>query len=320
MGSSSLNAIEVAEILNITKNTVYEMIKRGELPAYKIGRKIRVDKVDIENYINNQKSISNKVNIIDHLYSQVNTHTESSLYNNKKIKSNEIIISGQDIVLDILCRMIENKTNNVRTYRTNMGSYNGLYEMYNNRVSLASCHLWDNETDTYNTSFVKKLIPGISCILINIAYRTQGFYVKKGNPKNIKSWEDLTREDISMINREKGSGVRVLIDGKLKKLNISSSIIGYENEETSHLSVASCVARGDADVGIGNEKVCKQVDNIDFIPLQKERYDLVIKKSDLNNPVYKSIIDIISSNEFKSELDGLGGYDLRDTGKIIGQT
>ena len=84
--------------------------------------------------------------------------------------------------------------------------------------------------------------------------------------------------------------------------------------------MASCVARGDADVGIGNEKVSKQVDNIDFIPLQKERYDLVIKSSDLNNPVYKSILDILSSKEFKNELEGLGGYDLKDTGKIVGQT
>ena len=319
MSSSSLNAVEVAEILNITKNTVYEMIKRGELPAYKVGRKIRIDKSDIENYINSQKNTSTKVSIIDNLEPTKNIILNSS-QNNKKIQDGEIIISGQDIILDILCRMIENKTSNVRTYRSNMGSYNGLYEMYNDRVSLASCHLWDSETDTYNTNFVKKLLPGVSCILINIAYRTQGFYVKKGNPKNIKDWHDLSRTDITMINREKGSGVRILTDGKLQSLNISTNISGYENEETSHLSVASCVARGDADVGIGNEKVSKQVDNIDFIPLQKERYDLVIKKSDLNNPIYKSIIDIISSKEFKKELEGLGGYDLKDTGRIISQT
>lgn len=236
------------------------------------------------------------------------------------IKNGEIIISGQDIILDILCRMIEVKTKNVRTYRSHIGSYNGLYDMYNNKVSISSCHLWDSETDTYNTSFVKKLLPGVSCILINIAYRTQGFYVKNGNPKNIKDWNDLSRSDITMINREKGSGVRVLLDGKLHSFNMSNNINGYENEETSHLSVASCVARGGADIGVGNEKVSKQVDNIEFIPLQKERYDLVIKRSDLDNPVYKSIVDILSSKEFKDELEGLGGYDLKDTGKIVGQT
>lgn len=233
---------------------------------------------------------------------------------------NEIIISGQDIVLDILCRMIDNNIDNIRTYRSNIGSYNGLYEMYNDKVSISSCHLWDSETDTYNTNFVKKLLPGIPCILINIAYRTQGFYIQKGNPKNIKSWNDLNRNDITMVNREKGSGVRVLLDGKLSSFNLSCNINGYDNEETSHLSVASCVARGDADVGIGNEKVSKQVDNIDFIPLQKERYDLVIRKSDLNNQTYQHIVNILSSEEFKNEIKGLGGYDLKDIGKIMYQT
>ncbi|KHS57201.1 MULTISPECIES: substrate-binding domain-containing protein [Terrisporobacter] len=310
--NSSLNAMEVAQMLNITKNTVYEMIKRGELPSYKVGRKIRIDKTDVENYINNQKNTFTNKPILS-LEPTINIKSSS-------VKSGEIIISGQDIILDILCRMIESRTKNIRTYRSNIGSYNGLYDMYNNNVSISSCHLWDSETDTYNTNFVKKLLPGVSCTLINIAYRMQGFYVKSGNPKNIKTWNDLNRSDITMINREKGSGVRVLLDGKLNSLNLSNNIKGYENEETSHLSVASCVARGDADVGIGNEKVSKQVDNIDFIPLQKERYDLVIKSYDLNNPIYKSIVDILSSKEFKSELEGLGGYDLKDTGKIVGQT
>lgn len=310
--NSSLNAMEVAQMLNITKNTVYEMIKRGELPSYKVGRKIRIDKSDVENYINSQKNTSTS-NSMPSFEPNINTKASS-------IKNGEIIISGQDIILDILCRIIESKTKNIRTYRSNIGSYNGLYDMYNNKVSISSCHLWDSETDTYNTNFVKKLLPGVPCILINIAYRIQGFYVKKGNPKNIKDWNDLSRTDITMINREKGSGVRVLLDGKLHSFNISNDINGYENEETSHLSIASCVARGDADMGIGNEKVSKQVDNIEFIPLQKERYDLVIKKSDLNNPIYKSIIDILSSKEFKDKLEGLGGYDLKDTGKTVGQT
>lgn len=310
--NSSLNAMEVAQMLNITKNTVYEMIKRGELPSYKIGRKIRIDKSDVENYINSQKNTFTSISMPS-FEPTINIKPSS-------IKNGEIIISGQDIILDILCRMIEVKTKNIRTYRSHIGSYNGLYDMYNNKVSISSCHLWDSETDTYNTNFVKKLLPGVSCILINIAYRTQGFYVKKGNPKNIKDWNDLSRSDITMINREKGSGVRVLLDGKLHSFNMSNDINGYENEETSHLSIASCVARGGADVGVGNEKVSKQVDNIEFIPLQKERYDLVIKKSDLDNPVYKSIVDILSSKGFRDELEGLGGYDLKDTGKIVGQT
>lgn len=304
---SSLTPVEVAELLKITKNTVYELIKRGELPSYKVGKKIRVDIKDVEEYINSQKTGKVK-----------DTH-----FNNKNIdisNNSKIIISGQDVILDILARYVEKKLDGVNTFRSYIGSYNALYELYNGRVSIASSHLWDFETDEYNGPFVKKLLPGIPYVLINLAYRMQGFYVAKGNPKEIKTWEDLTRPNITLVNREKGAGTRVLLDGKLRLLNFNGNHIkGYDNEELSHLGVASTVSRGIADVGLGNEKAALQVNNIDFIPLHKERYDLVIKKEDLQNPVYKTIINIINSAEFKAELQGLGGYDLTDTGKIIAE-
>ncbi|AVD35874.1 helix-turn-helix transcriptional regulator [Clostridioides difficile] len=302
---SSLTPVEVAELLKITKNTVYELIKRGELPSYKVGKKIRVDIKDVEEYINIQKTGKVK-----------DTH-----FNNKNIDINnnfKIIISGQDVILDILARSVEKKLDGISTFRSYIGSYNALYELYNGRVSIASSHLWDFETDEYNSTFVKKLLPGIPCVLINLAYRMQGFYVAKGNPKEIKTWDDLTKSNITIVNREKGSGTRVLLDGKLRLLNFNGKHIkGYDNEELSHLGVASTVSRGIADVGLGNEKAALQVNNIDFIPLHKERYDLVIKKEDLQNPVYQTIINIINSPEFKAELQGIGGYDLTDTGKTI---
>lgn len=302
---SSLTPIEVAELLKITKNTVYELIKRGDLPAYKIGKKIRVDLKDVEDYINNQKD--NKP-----------SNESFRSYNNSK---QEIIISGQDVLLDILARYIEKNIEGVQTFRSHIGSYNGLYELYNNRVSISSSHIWDGESDDYNTPFVKKLLPGVPCILVNLAYRKQGFYVQKGNPKNINTWDDLVRSDITLVNREKGSGTRILLDEKLKLMKISpSNISGYEYEESSHLSVASAVSRGKADVGLGNEKASLQVNNIDFVPLQKERYDLVLKKDDLSKSIYQAIIDILTSYEFKSELEGIGGYDLNDTGKIIAES
>ena len=107
----------------------------------------------------------------------------------------------------------------------------------------------------------------------------------------------------------------------MKKLGINvNNIKGYDNEETSHLSIASAVARGDADVGIGTEKVALQVGAVDFIPMQKERYDLIIKKETLEDEKYERIIEIIKSNQFKKEVEGLGGYDTKDTGKIMAIT
>lgn len=323
---SSLTPLEVAELLKITKNTVYELIKRGELPSYKIGKKIRIDMHDVEDYINNQKSNS-RPSINHNINTKLlNNNVENTIHTSNIIslsnKSNsKIIISGQDILLDILARYIEEILPDYTVLRSYKGSYNGLYDLYNNKVSIASCHLWDGDKDEYNTDYVKRLVPGTPCVLINLAYRLQGFYVEKGNPLNIKSFKDLTNKNIKFINREKGSGVRVLLDEKLRLLNIDpNSINGYYNEENSHLAVASTVGRGDANIGLGNKKASMQVETIDFIPLQTERYDLIIKKSDLNNPIYKSIISILSSEKFKNELQGIGGYDLKDLGKIISTT
>ena len=111
----------------------------------------------------------------------------------------------------------------------------------------------------------------------------------------------------------------ILLEAVGKKI-CQAGFASYYNEETSHLAVASTVGRGDANVGIGNKKASMQVETIDFIPIQTERYDLIIKKSDLNNPIYQNIISILSSDKFKNELQGIGGYDLKDLGKIIATT
>ncbi|MBZ9692681.1 substrate-binding domain-containing protein [Clostridium sp. M14] len=311
----SLTALEVSELLKINKNTVYELVKRGELPGYKIGKKLRIDEKDVFEYINNQKSSSrNSKNITkSYLKNDVNINSEFKI-------ENDIIISGQDIILEVLARHIEEKTDNIRVLRSNVGSYTSLCDLYNDKISISSSHLWDGDTNEYNTAYVRRLIPGIPCIIINLAYRRQGFYVAKGNPHNITTWDDLIKSDISIVNREKGSGTRVLLDEKLRLYNVEGeSIKGYNFEQSSHLAVASSIAVGDGDLGIGIEKVAHQVSEIDFVPIQEERYDLIIKKASLKYPLYKLIIEIIQSKKFKKEIKGLGEYDLRDTGKILAE-
>ena len=305
----ALNAMEVAELLNITKNTVYELVKRGEIPAYKVGKKLRIDKSDVKEYIDNQK---HKKLVSKSKVKKINeAETDDT--------DDSIVLTGQDIILDILANLIQ--TEGYRVLRSNMGSYRGLHSLYMDEVTLCTSHMWDGDSDTYNEPYVKTIVPGTSCVIINLAYRIQGFYVKKGNPKKITKWEDIAKDGIRLINREKGAGTRVLLDEKIKKLGISVKMIaGYDNEETSHLSIASAVARGDADVGIGTEKVALQVGAVDFIPMQKERYDLVIKKEKLADEKYARILEIVKSSQFKKEIDGLGGYDTKDTGKIMAIT
>ena len=315
----SLTALEVAELLKITKNTVYELVKRGELPGYKVGKKLRIDKTDVESYINNQKVTKSNNKF---MAPKDESNKEENLNNIKKLESqNDIIISGQDVILDILAENIREKTSDVRVLRSNVGSYESLYDLYNDKISISSAHLWDGDTNEYNTAFVRKMLPGIACLIINLAYRNVGFYVAKGNPYKINTWKDLTKHNISMINREKGSGIRILLDEKLRLNNIDrEKINGYNIEKQSHSAVGRSIARCEGDVGLGNEKVASQLSEIDFIPLQEERYDLVIKVSDLKYPIYKMIVDTIQSEEFKKEIEALGGYNLKDIGKILAKT
>lgn len=316
----SLTAVEVAEILKITKNTVYELVKRGELPGYKVGKKLRIDKEDVENYINSQKV--SHVSTSQFSAIKADQFNEDDLNGTKKIDNQkDIIISGQDVILDILAENIREKVSDIRVLRSNVGSYASLYDLYYDRISVSSAHLWDGDTNEYNTAFVRKMLPGISCFIVNLAYRNVGFYVAKGNPYKINTWKDLLKQNISMVNREKGSGIRILLDEKLRLNNIDrEKINGYNVERQSHFAVASSIARGEGNVGIGNEKTAKQFSEIDFIKLKEERYDLIIKESDLKYPIFKLILSTVQSEEFKRDIESLGGYDLKDIGKILAKT
>jgi len=318
--NSGLTAKEVAQILNISKNTVYELIKRGELPSYKVGRKIRVDLIDIEEYKNKSRTKS-KITPTNLDNSSIVSRLNPKIFLPVSNDKDDFIICGQDILLDVLTRHLEQHPNGLQALRCYIGSYNGLVELYRGNVNIATAHLWDADAEVYNIPYVRRLLPGVPCVIVNLVSRMQGFYVAKGNPKNIIAWNDLTKPDVLMINREKGCGVRVLIDEKLCKLNIPwQSIKGYGSEGLSHLAVASAVARGDADVAIGNEKCALQVQNVQFVPLQEEKYDLIIKKDDIDKPPFKAILEILNSKEFKDELRGIGGYGMNDTGKIVTQT
>lgn len=296
---------EVAKILKISKFTVYEMIKRGDLAAYHIGRKVRVDVHDLDMYIQKSKGFS---------ATQPSPAAPVSA-------PNGFIICGQDTVLDILTRFLEKELPHISVLRNYVGSMDGLLELYHNTANVATAHLWDGDTDTYNLPYIRSLLPGHRAVIINLIYRNIGLYVAKNNPLNITTWQDIASPGVRLINREHGSGARVLLDEQLRKLDIDFlTLTGYKNEETSHLAVASTVARGDADVGVGIEKAALQVANIEFIPLRKERYDIVIRKEDLDKPHFQTLLTILRSKAFHDQIDGLGGYDTTHTGQTMGQT
>lgn len=307
----ALSTQEVADMLRVSKSTIYDLIKKGEISSYKVGRKVRFTESDVQDYILRSKKGQTA------LHSPSNNISDFSLLGIEK-KRDSFIICGQDLILDVLSNYM--RLYDIPALRAYIGSYDSLISLYKNMVNVASSHLWDSETDQYNVPYVKRLLPGIPTVIIHLTCRIQGLYVAKGNPKGISTWADFGRDDITMINRERGTGSRVLLDENLKLLGIyGNSIRGYKKENQSHLAVASAVSRGEADIAVGSEKVARQVDNIDFVPLKKERYDLVVKKEDFQTLEIQTMLNIIRSIAFKSEFANIGGYDTSDMGKIVAE-
>lgn len=309
---TALSTQEVADLLKVSKSTIYDLIRRGELRSYKVGRKVRVTEADVKDYIAHSKESQNIKSVPSIEGTQFN------LLGNEK-RQEGFIICGQDLILDVLSNYM--RLHNVPALRAYIGSYDGLVSLYRKVVNVTASHMWDSDTDTYNIPYVRRLLPGIPAVVVHLTCRMQGLYVAKGNPKNILGWEDFKRDDISMINREQGAGSRVLLDENLKLLGVfGSSIKGYNKETSSHLAVASAISRGDADVAVGNEKIARQVDNIEFIPKKKERYDLVLRKEDMQSSEIQTMLKIIQSAAFRNEFANIGGYDTTDMGKIVAET
>lgn len=305
--NKSLSTQEVADILHVSKSTIYDLIRRGEIHSYKIGRKVRFTQDDVDAYIARARH--------EHSTRPVqNIDTHSTLLTPEAEAQPEIILSGQDVVLDILANYLQQE--GVHTARTYLSSFEGLLSLYQGNVQVAACHLFDGFD--YNTSFVRSLMPGVPAVLVNVSYRTQGFYVQKGNPKQIKGWSDLGRKDISVLNRRIGSSARILMDTQLKRMGIPvGQVNGYDRIMQSHLTMAAAIAAGEADLAIGTERISRQIEDLDFIPLLEERYDLAIKKESLQTDAMQKLIKILQSPLFFKEVSHFSGNDYRDLGKII---
>lgn len=330
MSEKLLTAKEAAEILKVRKNTVYDMIKRGDLKASKLGKQLRIRQGDLEFYIQYgsqakvyQEGNSEEKNNIEKVEFERNAQnrTEKNVMANPGFGQagmcDQIIICGQDMVLDLLANRL-NQCIGENVFRSYKGSYNGLYAMYQGEVNVATAHLWHGKTNSYNIPYISSMLPGTDLVVLHLLKRKQGFYVQKGNPKNIQSFEDLKRSDITIVNREPGSGVRVLIDEKLRQAGISTQEVnGYQDIVSSHLEAAAAVNRGDADVAVGSEKHSLSVPGIDFLFIQEESYDMVIRKEDFLKKPYQKMIEIIRSSEYQKEVAGLGGYNVENMGKII---
>ena len=231
-----------------------------------------------------------------------------------------VAIGSHDLVLDLLAGHLRLRTPPVPMVSTHVGSLGGLMALARGEAHLAGCHLLNEETGQYNLPYVKRVLPGQHVVLVNLAQRIQGLMIPRGNPKGIRGVEDLARPDVTFVNRQWGSGTRMLLERRLQEAGVApEQVKGYGHEENTHLAVATAVAGGAADVGLGILSAARALE-LDFLPLGKEQYDLAIPRQHYESALLRPLLEIISDPSFRRVVEAMGGYDVALMGKVVGET
>lgn len=235
----------------------------------------------------------------------------------KEIENTIVSIGSHDIVLDYIANILREEDKETRLSSAHVGSFSGIMAIKRGECHIAPIHILDADTGVYNLPILNKYFNIDDVVLLKGIKREQGLMIRKDNDKNILSIDDLKRDDITFINRQKGSGTRILFDYLLSQRAIEPKLIkGYEFEVTTHMMVASSVFSNTVDCGLGVRSAA-QIFDLDFIPIGYEDYDFLILKSALNSKQVKDFICVLKGDKFKEIVMSLGGYKIDHTGEII---
>jgi putative molybdopterin biosynthesis protein len=291
---------DVAEYLSINEKQVYHLIKEKKIPATRVTGKWLFPKDLIDEWL----TASARENIGPRPA--------------RRPAHNQLVIAGSnDLALELLIDRITARHPSYTVSASNVGSLAGLMALQNGGCDVAASHLLDFETGQYNSTFIKKHFSGLKVTVLNLAYRDQGLIVQKDNPLGIKCLKDLAGKKAVFLNRQDGSGTRVLFDYKLRQEGIDpSDITGYNKTANTHMEVALSVFSGSSDVGMGIHASAKML-GLDFIPLATERFDLIIPNETFMTEPVEALREVLGSTEFKSTVARMVGYDTCDTGNVM---
>jgi putative molybdopterin biosynthesis protein len=245
------------------------------------------------------------------------TVTVELLRDPAEIAQTIVAIGSHDLALDLASSHMRHFNPGARLSSANVGSLGGLLALKRGDAHIAGTHLLDEQTGEYNRQFVARLLPDQDVLLVNLAYRDQGLIVAPGNPQQIYDLDDLTKPGVLFVNRQKGSGTRVLLDYHLRLRGLGTgSIAGYDHEEFTHLAVAAAVLSGAATAGLGILAAARAL-GLDFIPLFKERYDLAVARRHWESQLLAPLQQTLASADYRAAVARLGGYDVSDMGAIL---
>ena len=233
-----------------------------------------------------------------------------------EVENTIVAIGSHDLTLDLMHSQLRRQRPTMSLASAHVGSLGGLAALRRGETHLAGCHLLDAGTGEYNVADVRRYLPDTPVVIVRLVGRTQGLMVAPGNPLDITALDDLLRSDVRFVNRQRGSGTRVLLDYHLGQLGIEpASIPGYGREEYSHLAVAAAVSGGSANAGLGILSAARAL-GLDFVPLFDEEYDLVIPQEHYRSRLLQPLLALLGDAEFRAAVDALGGYDVTRMGEV----
>ena len=301
MSNELMNTKEVAKYLDIHEKQVYLLIKAGKIPCTRVTGKWIFP-----------------IRLIDE-WIQTSAH-DGLQQARKRINSIEgalLAAGSNDPVLDMLLTAIKKDHPAFNIFSANTGSIRGLESLNTGLTDIAFSHLYDPQTGDYNTPYLKQYCPDHQPVVVNLFYRQIGFLTVKSKSKDFKGWESLNKKGVRFVNRQRGSGIRIMLDYELKNRGIvCGDISGYDQEVYTHFEVGLSLISGNADVGIASAAVAKILD-LNFQPLVNERFDMVLDKNTFFQPSIQALIDTLQSDEFKSRVEKIGNYNFKDAGRIL---
>ena len=304
MSQEMMNTREVARYLDINEKQVYALIKSGRMPATRVTGKWIFPKQVIDTWIE----------------TNVKTGLEVARQKSGRIAGALLASGSNDPVLDILQTCLRKAHPEFFIFSSNTGSMAGLNALEKGYTDIAWSHLLHPESGEYNVPYLDSRVPHVKAVVVNLFFRELGFLAASGNPRCIRSVADLARDGIRFINRQAGSGTRLLLDHELGKAGISpEGITGYDEEVFTHIEIGLAVLSGEVDTGIATAAV-SSILGLDFIPITRERFDMILDQSIYFQQGVQALMDVLTGEEFRKRVRNLGSYDFRSSGKIMYST
>ncbi len=304
MPGDMMSTKEVAEYLGIHEKQVYALIKANKIPCTRITGKWIFPKNLIEQWIN----------------ADAKRGVAGIKERGRRVEGAVLSAGSNDPNLDILLSFVKQDHPGFYIFSCNTGSTEGLRLLKDGYTDIAWCHLFDPETGEYNIPYLSTYLPDIKITVVHLFYRELGFVTAPDVSFEIKDFDDLTQDGVSFINRQEGSGTRLLIDYRIKEGRIDAgNIKGFKKDVFTHVEVGLSILAGQANVGIATVAIAKLF-GLPFVPIVKESFDMVLSQDMFFDKGVQAFIDTLNTKEFRKKISPLGNYDFNESGKIIYST